>query len=45
MKIIKKDIIKLLPYIVTIVLCAYWIVTGDKVRSDPYTLGLFRGII
>jgi hypothetical protein len=45
MKLNRKDFFEILPYIVAIVLCGYWIATGDKVRNDPYMLGLFRGII
>ena len=26
-------------------LSIYWIATGEEVKSDPYLLGLFRGII
>jgi hypothetical protein len=41
----KKDLIEVIPIVATMVMCIYWIVTGDKVSSDPYLLGLFRGII
>jgi hypothetical protein len=44
MKFTKKDISYLLPYIVVLITCTYWIITGDKVRNDPYLLGLIRGI-
>jgi len=45
MRITKKDITEILPYIVAIVLCIYWMFNGEKVSNDPYLLGLFRGII
>lgn len=41
----KIKITELLPYIVGMSLAIYWIVTGDKVSSDPYLLGFFRGAI
>ena len=41
----KQNIIDVITTIIVIILCAYWAITGDKVGSDPYLLGLFRGFI
>lgn len=40
-----KEVIKLIPYIVLLGISVFWTATGDFVESDPYLLGLFRGVI
>ena len=41
----KEFIIDLLPLLIAFVMATYWLATGDKIKSDPYLLGVFRTFI
>jgi len=41
----KKETFDIIPVVIALLLAVYWLATGDKVSSDPYLLGLFRGFI